>query len=145
MDEKGKVVDVGLADVNGYLRAISGMEISAMDFRTGAGTKLASQALEEFEDFESNASAKRNITRAIERVAARLGNTRTVCRKCYVHPAVIDAYLDRSLVKVLKQRTEEGLKGLAHMPAEEAAVLSLLQGRLKQQLKSKRRRPRKHK
>jgi len=143
--EDGKVVDVGSADVNEYLREISGMEISAKDFRTWAGTKLAAQALEEFEDFESNAAAKRNITRAIERVASRLGNTRTVCRKCYVHPAVIEAYLDRSLVEVLKRRTEQELKGLSHLPAEEAAVLGLLQGRLKQQLKAKRRRPRKHK
>src|SRR5690606_38230709 len=108
--EKGRVVDVGSADVNGCLRAISAMKIIAKDFRTWAGTKLAAQALEVFEDFESNASAKRSITRAIERVAARLGNARTVCRKCYVHPAVIDAYLDRSLVKVLKQWTEEEFK-----------------------------------
>lgn len=143
--EDGHVVDVGSADVNEYLREIAGMEISAKDFRTWAGTKLAAQVLEEFEDFDSNAAAKRNVTRAIERVASRLGNTRTVCRKCYVHPAVIEAYLDRSLVEVLKRRTEQELAGLSHLPAEEAAVLGLLQGRLKQQLNGKRRRPRKHK
>ncbi len=142
--EDGNVVDVGSADVNEYLREISGMEISAKDFRTWAGTKLAAKALEEFADFESDAAAKRNITRAIERVASRLGNTRTVCRKCYVHPAVIEAYLDRSLVEFLKRRTEQEIQGLSHLPAEEAAVLGLLQGRLKQQSKAKRRRPRKH-
>jgi DNA topoisomerase-1 len=146
VDEHGNVIDVGSSDVNAYLREVSALEISAKDFRTWAGTILAAQALEEFEDFESNAAAKRNVTRALERVATRLGNTRTVCRKCYVHPAVIEAYLDRSLVALLKQRTERELQVVSKLPAEEAAVLGLLQVRLKQQLYSKpRRKLRKHK
>jgi DNA topoisomerase-1 len=72
VDEHGNVIDVGSSDVNAYLREVSALEISAKDFRTWAGTILAAQALEEFEDFESNAAAKRNVTRALERVATRL-------------------------------------------------------------------------
>jgi DNA topoisomerase-1 len=114
------------------LREISGCHISAKDFRTWAGTTLAAEALREFETFDSHSAAKRNVTKAIERVAARLGNTTNVCRKCYVHPAVIDAYMDRSLLQTLQQRTErELIRGLSHLSAEEAAVLALLQQRMK--------------
>ena len=135
VDVRGRVRDIGSGDVNDYLRRISGKEISAKDFRTWAGTWLAAQALQEFEDFDSNAGAKRNVTKAIERVAAQLGNTRTVCRKCYVHPEVIAAYLDHSLLKVLRQRTEHALRGsLTRLSPEEAAVLALLQERMKRQL-----------
>ena len=135
VDSSGRVRDVDSGDVNEYLRQISGKEISAKDFRTWAGTWLAAQALQEFEDFDSGAAAKRNVTKAIERVAAQLGNTRTVCRKCYVHPEVIAAYLDHSLLKVLRQRTEHALRGsLTRLSPEEAAVLALLQERMKRQL-----------
>ena len=137
-DEEGEIHGVGSSDVNDYLREVSGKEISAKDFRTWAGTALAAQALQEFEAFDSQARAKRNVTRAIERVAARLGNTATVCRKCYVHPAVIDAYLDRSLLKQLQRRAEGELRqGLGRLKPEEAAVLALLQERMKRELKSK--------
>ena len=92
---------------------------------------VAAQALQEFEDFDTQAAAKRNITTAIERVAQRLGNTKAVCRKCYIHPAVIDAYMDRSLIATLKERTETELRGaISRLPAEEAAVLALLQQRM---------------
>jgi DNA topoisomerase-1 len=145
VDEGDQVVDVNSTDVNDYLREISGLDVTAKDFRTWAGTTLAAQALQEFQDFDSDAAANRNVTQAIERVATRLGNTKTVCRKCYVHPAVIDAYLDRSLLKLLKGRTEQELKtGLTKLSPEEAAVLGLLQGRLKKQL-SRHTRPRRHK
>jgi DNA topoisomerase-1 len=144
LDEEGRACDIGSADVNEYLRQITGQDFTAKDFRTWAGTALAAQALSEFEDFDSQAAAKRNITQAIERVAARLGNTTAVCRKCYIHPAVIDAYLDRSLVEVVEQRAAEELRtALAALPAEEAAVLALLQQRMEQQLGGKRRRGRK--
>jgi DNA topoisomerase-1 len=135
VDERGEVHDVGSADINEYLRQISGQDFTAKDFRTWAGTALAAQALQEFEDFDTQAAAKRNITHAIERVAQRLGNTKAVCRKCYIHPAVIDAYMDRSLVATLKERTEIELRqSLSRMPAEEAAVLALLQQRMERQL-----------
>jgi DNA topoisomerase-1 len=135
VDDDGQVRDVGSSDVNDYLREISGHDFSAKDFRTWAGTALAAQALQEFEEFDSQAAAKRNITSAIERVAERLGNTKAVCRKCYVHPAVIDAYLDRTLVETLQRKTERALQhSLAQLSSEEAAVLALLQQRMQRQL-----------
>ena len=68
--------------MNAYLREISGEDITAKDFRTWAGTVLAALALQEFQKFDSQAGAKKNIREAIKRVAARLGNTPTICRKC---------------------------------------------------------------
>jgi len=135
IDEAGNIRDVGSGDVNDYLREICGEEFTAKDFRTWAGTALAAQALQEFQDFDSTAAAKRNITNAIERVAERLGNTQAICRKSYVHPAIIDAYMDRSLLKTLKRRTEKELRGALHrLSSEEAAVLALLQQRMEQAL-----------
>ena len=135
LDEAGEVRDVGSGDVNDYLRSISGQDFTAKDFRTWAGTALAAQALKEFQDFDSKAAAKRNITQAIERVAERLGNTQAICRKCYVHPAILEAYMDRSLVATLKRQAEKELRGSLHrLSSEEAAVLALLQQRMEQQL-----------
>ena len=135
VDGDGTVRDIGSSDVNDYLREIGGQDFTAKDFRTWAGTALAAQALREFEDFDTKASAKRNVTKAIERVAKRLGNTKAVCRKCYIHPAVIDAYMDRSLVATLKERAETELrKTISRLPPEEAAVLALLQQAMEQQM-----------
>jgi DNA topoisomerase-1 len=136
LDDAGEVRDVGSGDVNDYLRAIIGHEFTAKDFRTWAGTALAARALQEFQDFDSTAAAKRNVTKAIEHVAERLGNTQAICRKSYVHPAVIEAYMDRSLVKTLKRRAETELRGQLHrLSAAEAAVLALLQQRMEQELR----------
>lgn len=135
IDEAGEIRDVGSGDVNDYLRAISGEDFTAKDFRTWAGTALAAQALQEFEDFDSKAAGKRNVAKAIERVAERLGNTRAICRKSYVHPAIIDAYMDRSSIDMLKRRAESELRSRLHrLSAEEAAVLALLQQRMEQEL-----------
>jgi DNA topoisomerase I len=135
LDEAGEVRDVGSGDVNAYLRQISGQDFTAKDFRTWAGTALAARALQEFQDFDTAAAAKRNVTKAIERVAERLGNTQAICRKCYVHPAIIEAYMDRSLVKTLKRRAEKELRGALHrLSSEEAAVLALLQQRMEHEL-----------
>jgi DNA topoisomerase-1 len=123
---------VGSADVNDYLRAVTGQPFTAKDFRTWAGTVLAARALQAFAAFDSKAQAKRNLVEAITEVAKRLGNTRTVCRKCYVHPAVIDAYLDGSLLETLEHRVERELRtALPDLPPEEAAVLAFLQQRLR--------------
>ena len=136
VDDQGEVRDIGSSDVNDYLREISGDDFTAKDFRTWAGTALAAEALKEFEDFDTEAAAKRNVTKAIERVAERLGNTKAVCRKCYVHPAIVDAYMDRSLLETLKNRAETELrKGVSRLPAEEAAVLAFLQQRMKHAIK----------
>ena len=88
--------------------------------------------------FDSQAQAKRNIVAAVERVAARLGNTKAVCRKCYIHPAVIESYLDGTMIDALKRRTERKLAQSLHdLKAEEAAVMALLQERLKREATSR--------
>ena len=90
VDEEGEQRVVTSADVNDYLREISDQDVSAKDFRTWAGTVLAALALREFEAFDSNTLAKKNIKAAIQRVAERLGNTPTICRKCYIHPEIVN-------------------------------------------------------
>ena len=119
------------SDVNDYLHEITGMDITAKDFRTWAGTVLAAMALSEFESFDSQVRAKKNVKRAIERVAARLGNTPTICRKCYVHPEVLNSYLDGQLLQNIKSLVEAELRDeLAGLKPEEAAVLGLVRNRL---------------
>ena len=131
LDEQGEQQTIGSADVNEYLREISGEEFTAKDFRTWAGTVLAAMALQEFEAFDSETQAKRNIVAAIESVSQRLGNTPSVCRKCYVHPAVIDSYASGTMLKMLQQRAEQEMAQSLHdLRPEEAAVLGLLQQRL---------------
>lgn len=130
VDDAGAVRDVGSADVNAYLREIAGEEFTAKDFRTWAGTVLASAALRELETFDSQAAAKRNIVAAVEKVAARLGNTKAVCRKCYIHPAVLNAYLDGNLVQTLNQRAADMARSITKLRPEESAVLALIQRRL---------------
>jgi DNA topoisomerase-1 len=115
------------------LRQISGQDFTAKDFRTWAGTVLAAIALRAFQSFDSKAQAKKNILQAVESVAERLGNTVAVCRKCYIHPEIIGAFLDGTLARTLKQRAERQLRDeIKGLPAEEAAVLVLLQQRLSQ-------------
>jgi DNA topoisomerase-1 len=131
LDDEGVKRDVTSQDVNDYLREIAGDEFTAKEFRTWAGTVLAAMALEEFEKFDSQAQRKRNIVRAIEQVAERLGNTPSVCRKCYIHPLVLDSYLDGTMLNTLKQRAQtEITQSLGQLRPEEAAVLGLLQQRL---------------
>jgi len=132
-DDDGTLQDVTSGDVNVYLREISGEDITAKDFRTWAGTVLAAIALTELQSFDSAAQAKRNLRAAIERVAARLGNTPTICRKCYVHPDVVESFLDGSLAAAIAAGAEQELRErLPELQPEEAAVLSLLRVRLKQ-------------
>jgi DNA topoisomerase-1 len=128
-DADGRRQTVGSADVNDYLREITGESFTSKDFRTWAGTVLAAELLREFAAFGSQAEAKRNVVRAVESVARRLGNTRTVCRKCYIHPAVFDAYLDGGLLQAASDnlRRQRGHRGLT---SGEVAVLNLLEGRL---------------
>jgi DNA topoisomerase-1 len=130
VDDDGNVRDIGSSDVNDYLRDITGQPFTAKDFRTWAGTVLAARALQEFEQVDSQAQAKKNVVHAIEEVAKKLGNTRAVCRKCYVHPAVIDSYMDGSLLTHLSGEVKKLIKPLHRLKPEEAAVLVLLQKRL---------------
>jgi DNA topoisomerase I len=129
-DDAGARQAVTSDDVNQYIREATGGDFTAKDFRTWAGTFLAAQALREVADSES-APVQRRLARAVEEVAQSLGNTPAVCRKCYIHPAVVDAYLDGSLAAALRRRTEEKLaEGEAALSSEERLVLTLLRRRL---------------
>src|SRR4030081_2944030 len=131
MDVEGQRHTVGSAEVNDYLREITGEEITAKDFRTWAGTKLAAEALQEFSIFETEAERKKAVLRAIEKVAKQLGNTPAICRSCYIHPAVLDGYLDGSLLNSLAEDTRKYLaENIEGMSAEEAAVTAFLRVRL---------------
>jgi len=131
LDDDGQPQDVTSSDINAYLKEITGRDITAKDFRTWAGTVLAAMALNEAKSFDSAAQAKRNLRTAIEKVAARLGNTPTICRKCYVHPDVLTSYLDGNLLLELKEAVESELRdALPGLQPEEAAVLAMLRGRL---------------
>ncbi len=131
VDEEGERHDVTSGDVNLYLKEISGRSITAKDFRTWTGTVLAAMALTEFEKFSSQTAAKRNVRAAIEKVSARLGNTPSICRKCYVHPEVLKSYLSDELVLELQHEVEYELATeLASLRPEEAVVLAFLQRRL---------------
>lgn len=131
-DEDGERVNVESADVNDYLQRVTGEEVTAKDFRTWAGTVLAAMALEEFEAFDSETQAKKNVVRAIERVSKQLGNTPSIARQSYVHPQVIDAYMDGSLRESLRKRAEKKLQTLSGLKPEEAAVLAFLKARLEE-------------
>ena len=137
-DDDGEVRQVTSSDVNEYLRTVAKDDVTAKDFRTWAGTVLAAIALSEFDKVDSETAAKRNIKNAIVAVATRLGNTPTICRKCYVHPEVLECYLEGSLADTLNQKVAREMKGLAALSPEEAATLALLHARL-----SKRKRGRK--
>ena len=131
LDEEGHQHSVTSSDVNAYLQEIAGAGVTAKDFRTWTGTVLAALALAEFERFDSQAAAKRNVRAAIEKVSARLGNTPAVCRKCYVHPEVIDSYMAESLALEIKDEVETELaQDGAGLRPEEALVLAFLHKRL---------------
>ena len=130
LDEDGNVRDVKSDDVNEYLKEITGEDFTAKDFRTWAGTVLAAHALAEFEQVDSQAQRKKNVVRAVEAVARRLGNTKAVCRKCYIHPRIIESYLDGSLIENLRKQAKKLLTPIHHLHPEEAAVLALLARRL---------------
>ena len=103
--EDGQTAGVESGDVNEYLRATTGGEFSAKDFRTWGGTVLAAAALGGLDPFETLAQAKRNVVEAVRRVSRKLGNTPSVCRKCYIHPAILDGYLEGHRVTMRKKRS----------------------------------------
>ena len=123
VDESGTRGTIRSDDVNSYLREASGEDFTAKDFRTWAGTVLAASALRDLAHFESETEAEHNVAAAIDSVARKLGHTRAICRRAYVHPAVIDRYLDGSLDSALSlERATEGRR----LRTDEAGVLALL-------------------
>lgn len=130
-DKSGKVRDITSTDVNEYLQEITQNDFTAKDFRTWGGTVLAAMALQQFEKAATQAQARKNLLRAIEAVAQRLGNTPAICRKCYIHPAIIDSYLEGTLSNIYKKRAKPELTTpVGKLKPEEAAVLAFLQKRL---------------
>ena len=131
VDHDGEMHGITSDDVNQYLHEVSGEDITAKDFRTWAATNLAAMALRELERYDTEAKNKKNVVQAVEAVAGLLGNTPSVCRKCYIHPAIFDGYLDGSLLEGLKQRAEDVLEDTANgLTAEEIAVTAFLSRRL---------------
>jgi DNA topoisomerase-1 len=120
----GKIHSIKSEDVNAYLRSASGIDCTAKDFRTWAGTVAAASALSQFDVFRSPTEANRNVSQAMALVAKRLGNTKAVCRRCYVHPGVIDAYLAGSLAASLAKDVVSG--STRDLSRDERAVFGLL-------------------
>jgi len=138
VDEEGQHRTINSSDVNEYLRQKTREDFSAKDFRTWAGTVLAARALREIKRVDSKAHAKRNLIKAIETVANKLGNTRSVCRNCYIHPAVIDSYLEGTLHNVLTEKKNHQTKlSLNQLNSAESAVLVILDQQTKAEAKQK--------
>jgi DNA topoisomerase I len=123
-DEEGQLRTVESADVNQYIRETAGEEFTTKDFRTWAGTMLAAEVLKDY-PFSTAKEAQQNLKEAIAKVAGRLGNTVAVCRKCYIHPAILDGYVDGTFPG--KARSP----GVAALNAHEKAVVSFLNRRAK--------------
>ena len=121
LDEAGEPRTVESSDVNEYLRETTGEDFTAKDFRTWAGTVLAAVELSRLGPSESEAEAKANLVEAIRAVSVTLGNTESVCRKCYIHPAIVDSYLAGRLIEACSEPD----------PRCESAVIKLLQRQAK--------------
>jgi DNA topoisomerase-1 len=127
LDADGNRHAIDSGDVNAYLKEITGQDFTAKDFRTWAGTVLAAMSLRGLGGWTSLTEAKHRVTQAVKEVAEKLGNTPTICRKCYIHPAVVDGYLDRTLAADSAGETAE--KRPPGLAAEEWALLTLLRER----------------
>ena len=131
VDDEGEPVDIASDDVNDYLRSIA-PDVSAKDFRTWAGTVLAYRALRAIDPPKSEREATRNVVAAIRETADLLGNTPAVCRSAYVHPVVVEAYLDGRLRGALVKAVEDnGTSPVETTPAEERAVVGLLRRQIR--------------
>jgi DNA topoisomerase I len=129
LDESGERKPIDSEDVNAYLRASTDEDFTAKDFRTWAGTVLALRALRDAAPATSDREAKSNILAAIESVASTLGNTVAVCRACYVHPAIVDAYLEGSLATLPRRRARKnGSEPDDRLRPDEVTLLAFLKG-----------------
>jgi len=125
LDEAGEAQPIDSADVNEYLRAISGQDFTAKDFRTWAGTLLAARHLDDSRDSQSDGTGKSAVVRAAELVAHELGNTAAICRKCYIHPAVLGAYEDPALFDLWMNESARDASG-PELTREESVLLRFL-------------------
>jgi len=129
LDDEGERHDIHSHDVNAYLQEITGEDITAKDFRTWAATHLAALTLSSLAQSDTKARAKKNVLRTIEQVAAQLGNTPSVCRKCYIHPQILTGYLDGSLREAFARKAEtllEGEAGAHALSADETMMMGYL-------------------
>ncbi len=131
VDDDGEEQRIDSSDVNAYLRDVSGEDFTAKDFRTWAGTVLCTVALRTIERAPSDTQAKKTVADVVKSVAARLGNTPAVCRKSYIHPNVIEAYMDGSMLDRLGQEIVEAAEDApGDLSDDERSVLYLLRGQL---------------
>ena len=130
LDDKGEAHTIDSGDVNTYIKETQ-QDFTAKDFRTWAGTVFAALALAEFKKYDSEAEAKRNVIAAIDTVAKQLGNTRAICRKCYVHPKILNSYMSGDLIKMVDAKIADNFKRrYSKLNADELMVLSFLHKRL---------------
>lgn len=134
LDENGKQQTIGSAEVNDYLRSITGEDFTAKDFRTWAGTVLAAAELATTEPPTCKTTAKKQISQSIKAVAAQLGNRPATCRKYYVHPAILKAYQDHSLIQTMEQHKTIEVEDECELQPEEMAVVLLLEQQVKREL-----------
>jgi len=120
LDEQGEPHAVSSSDVNAYLKEITGADFTAKDYRTWAGSALA-LALLRAQEWEPESAAKRNLVETVKQVARQLGNTSAVCRQCYIHPALLQAFTAGELAKLPKTRKRKWLS------AEEVALVRFLE------------------
>lgn len=134
LDDEGKRQVVQAEDVNAYLQEVTGREITAKDFRTWAGTMLVAEALRQIGPAATKREAEKNIVAAVDVTAKRLGNTRSVCRKYYIHPVLLEAYLEGSVLPPLPERkwSKRKSKGPT-LRQHEMDVLAFIKARLKPQ------------
>jgi DNA topoisomerase I len=134
IDDDGHRYTIASDDVNDYLREITGQDFTAKDFRTWSGTVFAAKTLEDLGEFETQTQAKKNVIEAVDITAQHLGNTRTICRKCYIHPQILDSYLDGSLLNELHQQEEKITQDEENLHPEEVKVLAFLKGRFAEEV-----------
>lgn len=138
----GEPAPIHSDDVNEYLSAMTGQEFTAKDFRTWIGTVLAAIALNKMEEVGSKNLAKKNVISAVESVAKALGNTPAICRKCYVHPIIIDSYLNGELANNLRLKADAELSDrLTQLRPAEAAILAFLRDEMEKRAKKRPRGP----
>ncbi|MFL5625825.1 MAG: DNA topoisomerase IB [Ktedonobacteraceae bacterium] len=135
VDDNGQRYTIASDDVNDYLHKIAGGNFTAKDFRTWSGTVFAVNELQALGEFETQTQAKKNVARAIDETAKHLGNTATICRKCYVYPEVIDAYVHGTLLTTLEQQQEASNVPHEGLRQDEVKVLTFLKECLKEEVK----------